>query len=493
MGFFWSPDNRSIAFISGNKLRKVDVNGGAAVDLCDVPMRNVNASGAWSRDGIILFAPSGMDGLYRTSTSGAPLERVTNVDASRHETHLSPQFFPDGRRYLFTVRSDGGRFATHLGWLDRKETKPLLQEASNAFYMHPRGSSQGYVFFERNMLLMAQRFDEGRQEVTGEVHLVSPKPLTYWRAFSVSANGTIAYRAGNPDTVLVWMDRSGRIVETLPVTGDNRQISLSPDESSLAVGKMEQSRSNVSHIWLIDLKRGTSTRLTSAPPNNFCPVWSPDGRRIVFSSNRDGPMNLYVRASSGDGADEPVLKSDVAKFVSSWSSDGRYLAYWFSQSKTGQDIWIAPSSGGKPFPFLETEFNELQPAFSPDGQWIAYTSDESGRQEVYVRRFEGSPASAGAIRISEDGGAHPKWRRDGRELFYLTPDRRLMSVAIETSLRFHAGRPQPLFQTRISMADFLDNYAVSSDGQHFLVNNSDEKADSGPITVIANWSPGAKR
>jgi Tol biopolymer transport system component len=495
LGFFWSPDNQSIAFFSAGKLRKIDIRGGPAVELCDFPVSSINASGTWSHDGAILFAPAGIgsEGLYRISRQGGAVERVTQVDSSRHELHLGPHFLPDGRHFLFTVRFDGGAFGIHLGSLDGSASRLLIQGAANGFYTRPRGSSHGYILFERNRVLMAQRFDEGRQQVLGEPLVVSKQPLSYWRAFSASENGVLAYRGGSPDCALVWMNREGRAVEILPVKGDYREIALSPDESIVALGKMEAGSSNISHIWLMELLRNTVTRLTSVPPNNWYPVWSPDGLRIAFSSSRDGPFNLYVRAASGAGGDEALLKSAAWKSASSWSSDGRFLAYWASDPKMKSDIWILPVSGGKPFPFLQTEYNELHPEFSPDGHWIAYTSDESGRQEIYVRKFEAGSAGADARRISIEGGSHPKWRRDGRELFYLSADRKLMSVEIGASPVLKAGQPRQLFQTRVQMADFLVSYAVAANGQRFLVNTPAEEAESGPITVIANWNPGAKK
>jgi Tol biopolymer transport system component len=347
--------------------------------------------------------------------------------------------------------------------------------------------------FERNMVLMAQRFDSSRQQVFGEPLVVSNKRLTFWRAFSASENGVLAYRAGSPDSILVWMNREGKVIETLPVKGDYRQISLSPDESTVALGKMDADSSNISSIWLMELSRGTVSRLTSAPPNDWFPVWSPDGRRIAFSSSRDGPFNLYVRAANGAGADEALLKSEAAKWASSWSPDGRFLAYSAADPKTKLDIWILPLSGGKPFPFLQTQYNENLAAFSPNGDWIAYTSEESGSPEIYVRKFEAGPARGGPRRISIEGGSHPKWRHDGKELFYLSPDRKLMSVEIDTSPVLKAGRPRPLFQTRIQMADFLASYAVAATGQRFLVNKPAEETESGPVTVISNWNPGAKQ
>jgi eukaryotic-like serine/threonine-protein kinase len=490
MGFFWSPDNRSIAFVSAGKLRKIDVRGGPAVDLYDFKALNVNSGGTWNRDGTILFGPAGFDPLYSIFPDGSHVEQITKVDSSRHEEHFGPQFLPDGRHFLFTVRSDNG-YGIYVGSLDRSPIRQLIHGASTAFFTRPRGASQGYILFERNMVLMAQRFDESRQQVLGEPWAVSREPLAYWRAFSASQNGVLAYRPGSADCVLVWMDREGKPVQTLPAKGDYRQISLSPDQSMVAVARMENASSNISNIWLIELSRGTITRLTSLPTNDWFPVWAPDGRRIAFSSYRDGPANLYVRSANGAGVDEALLKSKAVKNASSWSPDGLFLAYWEVGSSRG--IWILPEPDGRPFPFLRTPYTELQPEFSPDGRWIAYTSNESGRQEIYVRRFEAGPANGGATRISIEGGSHPKWRHDGKELFYLSPDRKLMSVEVATSTVFKSAPPTPLFQTRTRMADFLMGYAVAADGHRFLVNNAPEEVESGPITVIANWNPGVSR
>jgi len=493
VSFFWSPDSKSIAFLAGGKLRKVDISGGPSVALWDFPTAGVNSSGTWSPDGTILFAPAGHDGVYRIPQQGGEVERVSPADPSGHEDHLSPSFLPDGRRFLFTIRSGAGALGVYLGSLDSRRAKLLVQGASNGIYSRPRGSAQSYILFQRNMVLMAQRFDEDRNEVFGEPIAVSNKQLTYWRAFSASENGVIAYRGGSPNSTLIWMDRAGKTIATLPVKDDYRQIALSPDESMLAMGMMQSDSPTVSSIWLTELPRGTVTRLTSSLPNDWFPVWSPDGRRVVFSSARDGPYNLYVRAANGAGADEVLLKSETSKWPTSWSRDGRFLAYHASDPRTKADIWMLPLNGGKPFPFLQTQFNEMQAEFSPAGHWIAYTSDESGNQEIYVRNFDEGPGRGGAKRISIEGGSHPKWRSDGRELFYLSPDRKLMSVEIGAPPVLTAGTPRLLFQTRIRILNFLAGYAVAAMGQRFLVNTPAEEAESGPITVIANWDPGAKK
>jgi len=317
--------------------------------------------------------------------------------------------------------------------------------------------------------------------------------LTTWRAFSVSHNGVIAYHAGNPNRTLGWFNREGKQIATLPFQGDYRQIALSPDESMLAVDRMDETSTDLSNIWLLDLSRGASSRLTSYRASDWYPIWSPDGRRIAFTSSKEGPFNIYVHPMTGVDADQSVVSSPAAKFVSSWSPDGRLLAYSANDAKTHSDIWILPLSGGAPFPFLRTEYDEVQPEFSPNGEWIAYSSNESGRFEVYVRSFQGGPATGAGTRISIDGGSHPKWRPDGKELFFLAPDRKLMSAEIHLSPGMMPAPPKPLFQTRIYMANFLAGYAVAQNGRRFLINAPTEEAERSPLTVIANWNPDTRR
>ena len=236
-----------------------------------------------------------------------------------------------------------------------------------------------------------------------------------------------------------------------------------------------------------------SSRFTFDPSNNPYPIWSPDGSRIVFASNRDGPFNLYQKASSGAGNDEALLKSDVPKTPLDWSRDGRFIVYRNSDPKTGLDLWMLPLAGDrKPIPFLQTEFNETAAQFSPDGRWIAYASDESGRYEVYVRPFNGGPAAGGKWLISSNGGNWPKWRGDGKELFYLAADGKLMAVEVKgDSSAFEAADPKPLFETRTRGLGPVRG--ITADGKQFLINTEVAEATSSPITVVLNWTTGLKR
>jgi len=486
--FFWSPDNRFIGFFSGSKLTRIDLDGGPPVTLYDGAMPG---TGTWSRDGHILFklesraAVASPEGLYRISYQGGPVEPVTPRGNHEYDTL---HFLPDGRRFLFSMRGPGGVSGTYLESMERMEPKLLIPDSSWGLYTRQRGSSQTYILFVRQMLLMAQPFDMDHERMTGEAFALMPKQLTSPTSFSASENGVIAYQSGSYECVLRWVNRHGEQISALPVKGDYRQMSLSPDETMLAFTRVDWP---VSNVWLTELSRGTITRLTSDRANDWYPIWSPDGRRVVFSSTRDGSLDLYERDATGAGSDGVLLRSAALKSLSSWSRDGRFLAYWVSDPTTQNDIWILPLSGDrKPFAFLQTEYDELHPAFSPDGHWIAYTSDESGRQEVYVRSFEGAPAGTGGKwRISTDGGSHPKWRADGKELFYLAPDRKLMSAEIRPGPGLNRGVPQPLFQTQVLIRDYLVSYDVAANGQRFLLNTPVEETQSAPVTVITNWNP----
>jgi serine/threonine protein kinase len=486
--FFWAPDSRSIAFFSAGKLRRIDIGGGPPIDLCEVA-GVFTGGGAWSVDGFIVFTPDmTADRWYRISSQGGPVEPLP---AFPKAVEAFPYFLPDGRHFIATARLVSPLAAgVYLGSWDRSDMKLLAPGGLNGTFIRASGPAEDYLLFRRNDLLMAQPFDYKRERVTGESFAVSTQTV---RTFSGSENGVLAFQAGIGLGLrrLTWVDRQGRPVASLPETGDYRQMALSPDESTLALSRVD---TVLSDLWLMELSRGTITRLTSDRANHWYPVWSPDGRRIVYAMWNVEKPNLRMRPPSGTGTDEPLLPSPVTANVSSWSSDGRFLAYWVAESKGQNDIWILPiHDGGPAFAFLRTEYNELQPVFSPDGHWIAYTSDESGRQEVYLRKFDGGPAAAGAQRISTNGGSLPRWRSDGKELFYIAPDRKLMSVEFSGSPALVPGLPRPLFQTQGHTADYLVGYAVADNGRRFLLNDPAEGTESSQLTLIVNWKPGTKQ
>jgi Tol biopolymer transport system component len=316
--------------------------------------------------------------------------------------------------------------------------------------------------------------------------------MTGHTAFSVSENGVLAYRSGNIHaTQLVWFGRGGKQLGSLGPPGGYNEPWLSPDEKKVAVARPDP-QTGRNDIWLLELARGISSRFTSDPSEDYTPLWSPDGSRIVFTSDREGHANVFQRPSSGAGNDELILKSNADKLLDDWSLDRRFIIY-DTNPKGSIDLWVFPMLGDrKPFPFLQTEFNEGQGRFSPNGRWMAYASDETGRWEVYVRPF---PASGDKWQVSTNGGADPSWRRDGNELFYIAVDRKLMAVDVKTDSTFHVGVPRALFEPRVSglsPVEARNHYVVTADGQRFLINTLVEEGSS-PITVVVNWLADLKR
>ena len=496
---FWSPDSRFIGFFAGGKLKKIDPSGGPSQTLCDVPAVSRGGSWAesrgasWNRDGVILFAPGGTGPLYRVSAAGGEPTQVTALDQSRFEvTHRWPSFLPDGRHFLYFARSGKAESTgVYVGSLDGKETKRLLSTATNAVYAPP-----GFLLFMRKETLMAQAFDAGKLQLTGEPSPVAEhvafNPGLGVAAFSVSETGVLAFRTGGGQINQPrWFDRAGKQTGALGAAGLYFTVALSPDEKRAAVD-LTDNQTGMTDLWLFDLlQRGVPSRFTTDPANDADPLWSPDGSSIVFSSSREGVFNLYQKAASGVGSEEVLLKSSEDKVPDDWSADGRFIVYETLNQKTKSDLWVLPMSGDRqPFPFLQTEFNEQQAQFSPDGKWIAYTSDESGASEVYVQTF---PASGGKWRVSTGGGVQPRWRRDGRELFYIAADQKLMAVDVKLGATFEAGVPKVLFGTRVpTLRNFRNHYAVSADGQRFLINSTIEETSSTPISVVVNWTAEVK-
>ena len=496
---FWSADSRFVVFTAGSKLRKVDATGGPPQTLCDV--QPFALGGTWSRDGTIVFGSN--TGLFRVSSAGGVATPLTKLDSSRQERgHDWPQFLPDDRHFIYMAASNQvENSAIYLASLDSPTDRKLLVRTTyNAVYAPPpndeRGRRRGHLLFMREGTLMAQPFDEKRLELAGEAFPVAEQVGLYLDLafFSASNNGVLAYRGGAGQiTQLVWFDRAGKQLQTAGPPGDYESMALSPDETRVVVTKQEGRNRDV---WLIDLARRGISRFTFHEAADQNPVWSPDGARIAFTSLRDGPASLYRKVSSGAGQDELLLKSPALNmFPDDWSRDGRYLLYTAIDAKSGFDILALPMDGDrKPIPFLQTQFREWQGQFSPDGKFVAYTSDESGRPEIYVQTF---PASGAKWMISSGGGTQPRWRRDGRELFYLSLGRSLMAVEVKTARGLEAAIPKPLFQTRISGSMFsvsgASRYAASADGQRFLINCASEEAASAPITLVLNWAAGAKK
>jgi serine/threonine protein kinase len=487
---FWSPDSTSIGFFADGKLKRIDIVGGA-------PQVLANAAapwgGTWNRDGTIVFAPAGVGPLWKMPAAGDELVAVTQMETG-HSSHRFPQFLPDGRHFIYFVVGTGTGnqgAGVYVGSLDGTSSKRLTSADAAAV------APWGFLLFARQTTLLAQAFDFKRQELSGNPFPVAEQvALALGGAPEFSANsGIMAYRTGSAGVArqLTWLDRSGKsdgIIGT-PDLADLRSVELSPDGKRVVVQRTVNGNMDV---WLIDAARGVPTRFTFDAAQDDRPVWSPDGNRVVFASNRKGVNNLYWKLSGGSGGDELLLESDQSKAPADWSSDGGYLLF----TQNGNDMWVLPLFGDKrPFPFLKTPFEERNGQFSPDGKWIAYQSNESGRFEIYVQSF---PGTGGKFQISANGGAQPRWNKNGKEIFYVSLDSKMLAASVKLSpdgRSLETGIPVPLFPVRIAGgpvpgAAYLQQYAVSSDGQRFLVNLGVDEGAASPITLILNWKPPTK-
>jgi eukaryotic-like serine/threonine-protein kinase len=481
---FWSPDSRSIGFHAEGALKRVALEGGAIQILCAV---RTMAGATWSPRGIILF--SQLNALGRVpDTGGTPVLLPPPPGRQADAVYIWPQFLADGGRYLFRIargpREAQGLFA---GALDSETSTRVLDATINVV---PLETS---LLFVRSGTLVSQPFDMKRLRTTGEPVVVADQVMENLGelsgpSFSVSRNGVLAYRAQHAyPTTLTWFDRAGRRVETLSAPAGCRNPEISPDGQRVAV-ECPEAGTNSRDLWVLDATPGRPARLTTDPGDESDPVWSPDGRFIVFSRGVEGGRDLYRRPSSGAGRDEPLLQTPRTKYPNSWSHDGRIILFTSREENTGWDISLLPRDG-QPEPAVSTPATEIEPQFSPDGRWLAYTSDESGRIEVYVRPFH---TPGGAWLISTAGGSDPRWRDDGSELYYLSLDRALMVVSIEAGGdgRLDASVPRALFQTRTSGPLGLGvrfNYAVAPGGQRFLITTDVPEAAPSPITVVLNW------
>ncbi|HLN59120.1 MAG TPA: protein kinase [Thermoanaerobaculia bacterium] len=485
---FWSPDGRTVGFFTQEKLKTVLLSGGSPQTLVDV---TAVGGGTWNREGVILFATTAKRGIGRIPASGGAATDLTVPDRKRDEVlHVFPQFLPDGRHYLFFVLcAKQGATGVYLGSLDSQERKQLVRSEGRGLY-----APSGYLLFLRQGTLMAQRFDVKGLRLVGEPARIADgvayNPLNGRNTMTVSENGILAYRAGVgsgvPVTELAWFDRDGKRLGIAAQRGFYLRPELSPDGQRIVVERMD-TREDTRDLWMVDESRSTLSRLTFGPKpaNQTQAVWSPDSTRVVFASDRDGAYGLYEKLANGTGAEQALLKSDMPKVPTDWSGDGRFLLYDESNTKSGWDVWVLPLFGDrKAAPLLHTDFYEGQGHFSPDGRWIAYVSDESGRREVYVQAF---PLSGAKWQISTDGGNFPRWRRDGKELFYFSPDQKLMAVEISADSTFRPGKPAPLFEAHYFNIPIAP-YSLSADGRKFLINTPvDEETNTNPVTVVLNW------
>ena len=487
---FWSPDGRSVGFATGAQLKRVDIGSGSV----QVVVSGGALGGAWNRDGTILYDTGPGGQLSRVSADGGEPVAVTKGSLSATDPWF-PQFLPDQRHFLFYAT--GAAPGIYAGQLDATDAPRRIIEAQAATY-----ASSGHLLFVRQGTLFAQVFDPVRMNLTGSATVIAEHVLVGQQqgeaALSASAAGPIIFRTGSgAPSQFVWFDRAGKALETVAGSdsGDGYNSSLSPNGLRLAFSRFATA-GGTTDIWVLNLSRGVADRLTTDPAFELMPVWSPDGKRMAFTSNRKQAggsehMRLYVRSVTSIGNDELLVRSDENSNTnpSDWSPDGRFIL--FVKCKTDCGIWALPMDGDRiAFPVVETAFNETNPQFSPDGKWIAYQSNESGGVEIYVQPF---PGPGRKTRVSGDGGIQARWRRDGKELFYLAPDNRLMAVPIQLDApadSVDVGTPAPLFATHLggTPRNYMSrSYMVDSAGQRFLVDTLKEVTL--PVTVLLNWKP----
>ncbi len=503
---FWSPDSRFLVFQSAGKLKKIDVSGGLPQTLCDAP--GVVLGGSWNRDGVILFGRNNDGVIMRVASTGGTPAALTVLDRSREEiNHSDPVFLPDGKHFLYLRRAasadNSGVFVGSLESRPEQQSLKMILSTSFsiAFVPSPNGGAVGSLFFRREGSLMMQPFDAQRLELAGEaVPIADQVGGGLSRSFfAVSPSGVLAYRSGGDLGNYAIYDREGGLVSPIPLSAVNglTELALSKDGALLAFSRAGQASRD---IWVLDLARSVSRRFSFNPDGGEAPIWSPDGKYIAYVSSQGTVHNLYRKASSGAGSEELLLSSKQIIHPNDWSSDGRYLLYSIESDKGPFELWLLPDPGGpagmqrKSIPYLQTRFNTTTGQFSPDSRFVAYMSTESGRPEIYVRPFPLSAERSAPSLISSSGGMQPRWRHDGKELYFVGVDNRLMSVDVALGAQLRAGNPQPRFVVSPSLiSGNLFRYDALPDGQRFVTVGIVGSTAPAPITVILNWRADLKK
>jgi Tol biopolymer transport system component/tRNA A-37 threonylcarbamoyl transferase component Bud32 len=478
---FFSPDGQWVGFFAGGKLKKVSVNGGSAQTLSDA---GIPFGANWSSQGMIAFQPGSVSVIQQVPVAGGTPQPLTHLEKGE-TSHRWPEFLPGGKGVLFAAGTSAGDFSNAqvaVESIGAGERRNLAQGGTN-----PRYALSGHLVYAQMGNLMAMLFDPQRLTGTGAAVPVVDgvtESISGGAQYSFSDTGSLVYVSGvtlATQTRLVWVSRTGAEQLLAAPTHDYTDPELSPDGRRIAVGILEKE----SLVWLYDLSRDTLTRLTFEGNYNIATSWTPDGKRVAFSSNKEGPRNLFWQLADGSGGLERLTTSDYTQLPGNWSPDGQLLVFTEINSSTGYDIWVLRLGDRKAQPFLRTRFNEGAPRFSPDGRWLAYFSDESGRREIYVQPY---PGPGGKWQISTEGGTEPVWNPNGRELFYRSGNN-MMAVDIATQPSFTTGKPRMLFEGVYEPAGgSVPYYDVSPDGQRFLMLKPVEQA-AGPrqINVVLNW------
>jgi eukaryotic-like serine/threonine-protein kinase len=490
---FWSPDGHDIGFFIPGKLKRVSASGGPAQNICDA----ISGRGAaWGSDGSIIFTPSSTQPLFRVPATGGTPEPASKLDPSHSEnSHRWPSFLPDGKHFLYWGRSSlTQENRLYLGELGSLQAKTLAKTDTMAIY------ASGYLLFLRDQNLMAQPFDLRRLELSGDpvpiaehigINGATARPL-----FSASQNGRLLYQTGETagGWNLLWWDRDGKSAGSFPQPDRYLFPTLSPDGKQLASMIFTGAQGN-EDTWTFDLARGTSTRLTFNGTARGFPVWSADGKTVFYGSNPKGTSHIYSKNSDGSGPEHVILENnDILELATSTSPDGHYLVYIRRELKnndTNYQIWALPLIGeSKPVPVVQSAFESQFAIVSPDSKWMVYQSNESGRREIYITAFPGGGAK---WQVSTNGGTWPRWRKDGKELFFLDPADKMMAVDVNTSgASIQLGIPRGLFQTVGIQRDY-GPYDVTADGKKFLLNSGNLKEGSDPFTLVLNWPAELKK
>jgi len=479
---FWSPDSRHLGFFVNRKLKKIPVEGGASVEICDVYEPR---GGSWGRDGVIVLAPHWRGPISRVSATGGKPVEVTKLDPSRNETtHRWPSFLPDGKHFLYFVGSHtadttSGDNAIWIGSTEGGEPRLLLRARSNVTF------AAGHLLFLLEQRLVAQRFDPDSFELEGDAVTLAEGvryEKGFFRAVFAASETMLMYQIGGMESKVLtsWINRKGETIGSLADSDLNRGVSIAPNGKMTAVVVGDPG-----DIWLYDLVRGTPSRFTFDPWQEMDVVWSPDSKTLLYWSDRDTQLDIFRKSI---GSPETLWLGDksVDEVPLDWSTDGRFILVAKTKvgGREGSDLWIHPDvSGEKAVPFKASPFHESDGRFSPDGKLIAYVSDESGRNEIYVASF---PEPTETLLISSKGGVAPRWRGDGRELYFIAGSDEILSVPIVSSLPLATGPPTSLFRAPIA---FEPNayYDVTADGEKFLIVQP-EVIDEEPLTLVANWT-----